>query len=162
MNCFCLFVCLFLGPHPRHMEVPRLEVESELQLPAYATATAAREPSCICELHHSSWQRWILNPLSETRDQTRNLMVPSQICFHCTTTGTPQAPILTYATAGGNAKSLTHCMRPGVEFESSWILVRFLPAEPQWELSGPVLDPEDSAVDKPCKHLLTWALPSCD
>ena len=29
--CFVLFVCLlsFLGPHPRHMEVPRLGVESE-------------------------------------------------------------------------------------------------------------------------------------
>ena len=35
---FCLSV--FLGPHPRHIEVPRLEVKSELQLPAYATATA--------------------------------------------------------------------------------------------------------------------------
>ena len=31
---------LFLGPHPWHMEAPRLGVHSELQLPAYATATA--------------------------------------------------------------------------------------------------------------------------
>ena len=31
---------VFLGPHPQHMEVPRLEVESELQLPAYTTANA--------------------------------------------------------------------------------------------------------------------------
>ena len=30
----------FLALHPRHMEVPRLGVQSELQLPAYATATA--------------------------------------------------------------------------------------------------------------------------
>ena len=30
----------FLGPHLWHMEVPSLGVESELQLPAYATATA--------------------------------------------------------------------------------------------------------------------------
>ena len=22
----------------------------------------------VCDLHHSSWQRWILNPLSEARD----------------------------------------------------------------------------------------------
>ena len=29
---------LFLGPHLWLMEVPRLEVESELQLPAYVTA----------------------------------------------------------------------------------------------------------------------------
>ena len=56
---FCLFV--FLGPHPRHMEVPRLGVESELQLPAYATATAMPDLSCVCDLHHSSWQCWILN-----------------------------------------------------------------------------------------------------
>ena len=33
---FCLFV--FLGPHSWHMEVPRLGVKLELQLPAYATA----------------------------------------------------------------------------------------------------------------------------
>ena len=32
----CIFV--FLGPHPRHMEVPRLGVESELQLLAHVTA----------------------------------------------------------------------------------------------------------------------------
>ena len=32
---------------------------------------------------------WILNTLSEARDQTRNLMVPSQIHFHCTMSGTP-------------------------------------------------------------------------
>ena len=38
----------------RHMEVPRLGVESELQLPAYATATAMPDLSYICDLHHSS------------------------------------------------------------------------------------------------------------
>ena len=69
------------------MEVPRLGVELELQLPAHATATS--DLSCICDLHHSLRQRRILNPLSEARDQTHILMVPSQICFRCTTTGTP-------------------------------------------------------------------------
>ena len=34
---FPFFVC-FLGPQLWHMEVPKLGVESELQLPAYATA----------------------------------------------------------------------------------------------------------------------------
>ena len=43
----------FLGPHPRHMEVPRLGVQSELQLPAYTPATATGDPSHICDLHHS-------------------------------------------------------------------------------------------------------------
>ena len=72
---FCLFL---LGPHLWHMEVPRLGVESELQLLAYTTATARRDPSHIYNLHHSSWQRRILNPLSEARDRTCNLVVPSQ------------------------------------------------------------------------------------
>ena len=35
--------------------------------------------SYICDLHHSSQQHQILNPLSEARDQTYNLMVPSWI-----------------------------------------------------------------------------------
>ena len=30
--CVCVCVCFFLGLHPRHMEIPRLGVESELQL----------------------------------------------------------------------------------------------------------------------------------
>ena len=37
-----------------HMEVPRLGVQSELQLPAYTTATATPDLSRICNLHHSS------------------------------------------------------------------------------------------------------------
>ena len=53
------------------MEVPRLEIESELQLLAYGTATATWDPSHVCSLHQ---QCWILNPLSEARDQTCNLM----------------------------------------------------------------------------------------
>ena len=61
---------LLLGPHPWHMEVPKLGVESELQLPAYATATAMQDPSPIYNLHHSLQQCQILNPLSGARDQT--------------------------------------------------------------------------------------------
>ena len=41
------------------MEIPRLGVELELQLTAYVTAT--QDPSCTCDLHHSSWQHWIPN-----------------------------------------------------------------------------------------------------
>ena len=61
------------------MEVPRLGVELELQMLAYTTATATWDPSHVCDLYHSSQQCRILNPLSEARDQTQNLMVPSQI-----------------------------------------------------------------------------------
>ena len=87
-----LFVCLFvfLGPHPRHMEIPRLGVKSELQLSAYTTATAMQDPSHICHLHHSSQQCLILNPLSESKDWTCVLMDMSQIHFCWVMTGTPQ------------------------------------------------------------------------
>ena len=52
------------------MEVPRLGVESELELLAYTTATATQVLSCLCDLHHSSRQCRILNPLSKVRDGT--------------------------------------------------------------------------------------------
>ena len=71
------------------MEVPRLGVQLELQLPACTTATATQDPRGVCDLYHSSWQCWILNLLSEARDQTHILMDASQIPFHCTTMGTP-------------------------------------------------------------------------
>ena len=65
-----LFFWLFcvLGLHPQHMEVLGLGVILELQLPAYATATAMPDPSLDCNLHHTSWQCQILNPLSEVID----------------------------------------------------------------------------------------------
>ena len=54
------------------MQVPRLGVKSELQLLTYARATATPDPSHVCNLHHSSQQHWILNPLKGARDQTYN------------------------------------------------------------------------------------------
>ena len=36
----------------------------------------------------------ILNPPNEAKDQTRNLMVPSRICFHCAMIGTPKKNII--------------------------------------------------------------------
>ena len=56
------------------MEVPGLGVYLELQLPAYAIATATLDPNHICDLQHSLWQCRILNPLGETRDRTHILM----------------------------------------------------------------------------------------
>ena len=53
------------------MEVPRLGVESELQLLAYATAVSTSQPHL--------WQHQILNPLGEARDQTRIFMDTSWV-----------------------------------------------------------------------------------
>ena len=86
-----LLLFCFLGPQVRHMELPRLGVKLELQLPvpapapAPATTTPTQDLSRLCDLHHSSQQCWILNPLI-------------------------------------------------MESPSSWILVGFVTAEPQWKL----------------------------
>ena len=71
---YCLVRAAF-----EHIEVPRLGVKSELQLLAYATATATQDPSHTHDLYHSSQQHWILNPLIKTRDRTHILMDPSQV-----------------------------------------------------------------------------------
>ena len=85
------FFFFFLGPHPWHMLSSQARVELELRLPAYttATATAAWDPSCICDLHHSSQQRWLPNPQGEARDRTHILVVTSRICICCATMGIP-------------------------------------------------------------------------
>ena len=57
------------------MEFPRLGVKLELQLPAYATATATPDVSHVCNLHHSIRHHQILNPLSEARDRTSWILV---------------------------------------------------------------------------------------
>lgn len=64
------FIFCFLGPHLQCKEVPGQGVQSELQLLAYATATATAtlNLSCVCDLHHSSWQHQILDPLRKARD----------------------------------------------------------------------------------------------
>ena len=82
------FLFVFLGPHPQHMEVPRLGVISELHLLAYTTAIAMQNPSRICD----------------------------------------------YTTAQGDTRSPNRWARPGIELASSWILVTFISAAPQWEL----------------------------
>ena len=84
---FLSFFLVFLGSCSWHMEVPRLQVESELYPPATATVTA--DLSRICHLHRSSQQHQILNPLSRAGDRTCILMDASLVLYCCATTGTP-------------------------------------------------------------------------
>ena len=61
------------------MEVLGLRIDWELQLLANTTATAT--PDLSFGLYLGSWQGWILNPLSEARDQTCILMDASQVRY---------------------------------------------------------------------------------
>ena len=82
-----LFLFFFLRAAPvAHGDA---QARSELQPPVYTTATATPDPSCVCDLHHSSWQRQIPDPLSEARDQTCVLMDTSGVHFCFATTGSP-------------------------------------------------------------------------
>ena len=67
------YLFIYLRAAPAAYGVPWRGVELELQLQAYTTARATPDPSHICNLHCSLWQRWILNPLSEARDGSRIL-----------------------------------------------------------------------------------------
>ena len=51
-----LIFFFFLWPRLWHMELPRLGVESELQMLSHATATATPVLSRICDLSWSLWQ----------------------------------------------------------------------------------------------------------
>ena len=93
--CHCnFFSFVFLGPYLWHVKVPRLGVQSELQLLAYTTATSTQDTSHVCNLDHSLWQRWILNPLSEARYWTCRLMDTGSVHYCWAMTGTPPIVIL--------------------------------------------------------------------
>jgi len=71
---FIIFFLFFLSPHLKQMEVFGWPgVQFKLQMAAYTIAMPMPDQSHICEIHHSLWQCWILNQLSEARDQTYNL-----------------------------------------------------------------------------------------
>ena len=74
-----IYILLFFRVHLHQTEVPRLGVESELQLLSYVTAMATPDPSPICDLHHSLQQCWILNPLSKAGDRTHILVDTSWV-----------------------------------------------------------------------------------
>ena len=72
----------------------------------------------------------------------RHMEVPRlgvKMSYSCQPTPQPQphqipATSATYTAAHGNARSLTHWVRPGMEPETSWFLVGFISGAPQWEL----------------------------
>ena len=63
-----IYIYIYFRAAPEAYRGSRLGVKSEMELLAYATATAMQDLSHVTELHHSLWQCRILNPLSEAGD----------------------------------------------------------------------------------------------
>ena len=62
------------------------------------TATTTPDLSCVCDIHHSSQQRWILDPLSSAKDRTCTIMDTSWVHFHW---ATPHLPLILKKTTPG-------------------------------------------------------------
>ena len=77
--------CLFRATPAAH---GRSQARGQIGAAACATATATADLRCVCDLHHSSLQHWILNPLSGARDQTYIFMDTSQVRYCWSTIGT--------------------------------------------------------------------------
>ena len=88
------------------MGVPNLGVKLNLQLRAYTTAR--RDPSHICDLCHSLWQRQILNQLKEAWDRTCILMDASWVLNLLSHNGNSFLPTLTLNLFQSISQYLTH------------------------------------------------------
>ena len=85
-NMTIFFFC-FLGLQLQYIEVPRLEAESELQ--PLAHATAIRDPSCICDLHHSPRQSRIITHWARPGIKPESSWILVRFLTRWNTTGTP-------------------------------------------------------------------------
>ena len=95
---FYLFIYLFIAFfRATGMEVSSLGIKPEVKLLAYTTAAATPHLSHVCNLHHSSGQDRIVNPLSQPRDQTWVLTHISPVHYCWTTMGTPVEYSLIFA-----------------------------------------------------------------
>ena len=80
---------------------------------ADTTATATPDLSCVCDLHHSSRRHWILNSLSEARNQTCILMDTSWIFNPLSHSGNSKPQILTKEPASDPGKEIESAHRRG-------------------------------------------------
>ena len=79
-----VYFFLWVGGGAAHVAYGSSQARGQIRATAadLCTATATPDLSHISNLHHSSWQCRILNPLSEARDCTHILMVASQVDYY--------------------------------------------------------------------------------
>ena len=86
----------FLGLHLCHMEGSQARGPIRAATGSPCHSHTRSDPSCVCDLHHRSWQHRILNPLSGVRDRTSILMDASWVCYHWTMKETPGNKLSTF------------------------------------------------------------------
>ena len=131
------------------MEVPRLGVESELQLLACTIAAAMLDPSHFCDLYHSSGKHQILLffyflflffcflGLLPLYTEVPRLGVELNLQLLAYTTA-PATPDLSRVCALHHSSQQCGLLDPLSEARdqthNSWFLVGFVSASPRWEL----------------------------
>ena len=97
---------------------------------AYTTAIAKWDRNCVCDLHHSSQQCCILNPLSKAGDRTKSSWILVGFLTHWAMTGTLAVIGLMLWFGSCSCVFLSvACVPP---FWTSWKAVGWL----LWELMG--------------------------
>ena len=91
---FLSFFFFFFRATPAADESFQARVKSELQLQAYATATARPDPSRICDLRHSLWQHPILDPVSKVSVEPPSSWILVSLLTPEATLETPRLPSL--------------------------------------------------------------------
>ena len=167
LSCF-LFFFFFLGLHLWRMEIPGLGVKSELQLLAYALATAMQDLGHVCDLRSSSWQCWILTPLRKARDHTCILMNTSWVPFCWATIRTPERYLLIDFFFKASPERYGSSWGRGVKLEQQLLACTTVTATPDtshvWDLypclwQSWVINPPSESKDQTHKLLDTsWVL----
>ena len=91
-----LFVCFLFRVTPTAYESSQAKGWIRAAAASCRVLPATQDLSRVCDLHHRSQQRRILNPLSEARDWTYVPMDACEICFRWARMGTPEVWYLTF------------------------------------------------------------------
>ena len=143
---FAFFVCFFrAAPEAYGGPQARGQIRATAASLCHSHSNARSEPH-LDHLHHRSWQRWILNPLSKARSQTGILMGTRWVCYRWATMGTPPSFSVT-----------SLCCYFGVLFIDSWGLS--CPCPPRALCPTPYPCPWSLEEEKSCLYKSTSVMP---
>ena len=83
--------------------------------------------SHIYDLHNSSQQQWILNPISKARDRTRILLDTGRVNYHWAMMGTPAVRFLTNCATAGTTLRYQWSPTCQITLSTTWPLLYHSP-----------------------------------